>query len=249
MTPSRSPPAASTTSRLPTSGSPGSPSASAASASASAAVAERAGDRDSRHESVAASAQMTAAVSAGAASAVQASVSRLLTEAPQRRAVAGAELGEDPLVEDGRDEDDEREVERDAQLDQRRGPRELRAPRGRARSRRARSPSPGRASPGALRRSRCRRRRARAPPARRRASRGPIAGTSQVSASANATAMPARDQAAASRHARVAARACALTRKREQRGQAERADAEREGRRHIAAARGSCSAIPTRMSA
>src|SRR6476659_7167654 len=52
---------------------------------------------------------MTAAVSAGAASVAQASVSRLVTEAPQCRAVARAELGEDPLVEDGRHEHDERQ--------------------------------------------------------------------------------------------------------------------------------------------
>ncbi len=58
--------------------------------------------------------------SAGAPTARTASDSRLVTQAPQRGGVAGAELGEDPLVEDGRDERDERQVERDAELDRER---------------------------------------------------------------------------------------------------------------------------------
>ena len=118
MTASRRPPAASTAIRRPASVSPGSPSASAASESASAAVANAPPTATpvTRRRGVK---QMTAAVSAGVPSTIQASVSRLLTEAPERRAVTRAELGEDPLVEDGRHEHNEREVERDSHFEQR----------------------------------------------------------------------------------------------------------------------------------
>ena len=44
-----------------------------------------------------------------------------VTEAPQRRGVARSELGEDPLVEDARDEGDQQQVDRDADLDRERG--------------------------------------------------------------------------------------------------------------------------------
>ena len=57
------------------------------------------------------------AVRAGSATAASASVSRLVTEALQHRRVAGAELGEDPLVEDDGDDRDQHEVEGDAELD------------------------------------------------------------------------------------------------------------------------------------
>ena len=120
-------------------GSPGSPSASAASASA------RAADGNAPPKATAVTrrrgtSEMITAVSAGAASTVQASVSRLITQAPQRRAVSRAELGEDPLVEHGRDEHDQREVERHTELDQRRRSREARARRAPGRSRRVRWP-------------------------------------------------------------------------------------------------------------
>ena len=119
MTPSRSPPAASTAIRLPTNVVAGIRERERRQRQRERGGRERAGDRDARHEPAGRDARVTAAVSAGAASTAQASVSRLVTQAPQRRAVAGAELGEDPLVEDGRDERDERQVERDAELDQR----------------------------------------------------------------------------------------------------------------------------------
>ena len=43
--------------------------------------------------------------------------SRLVTEHPQGGAVACSELREDPVVEEGRDDGDEDEIERDTQLD------------------------------------------------------------------------------------------------------------------------------------
>ena len=74
----------------------------------------------------------------------------VVTEAPQRGGVAGAELGEDPLVEHACDEGDQQQVDGDADLDrERRRARQRRGPRARARSRRARSRAPGTASRGA----------------------------------------------------------------------------------------------------
>ena len=60
---------------------------------------------------------MSTARIAGAATTAHASCSRLVTQRPQRGAVAGPELGEDPLVEDARDERDQHQIERDAELD------------------------------------------------------------------------------------------------------------------------------------
>jgi hypothetical protein len=118
MTPTRRPPAASTAMRSPTNASPGFPSASAASASASAADANAPPTATAVTRRRGAS-EMTTAVSAGAATTVQASVSRLITQAPERRAISRAELGEDPLVKHCRDEHDQRQVERHTELDQR----------------------------------------------------------------------------------------------------------------------------------
>ena len=63
---------------------------------------------------VAAAATMPAS---GATRTAVASHSLVVTEAPQRGGVAGAELGEDPLVEDARDEGDQQQVDGDAELD------------------------------------------------------------------------------------------------------------------------------------
>src|SRR5215204_4891007 len=57
------------------------------------------------------------APSAGRAITANARSSRLVTQRPQGRAVGGAELREDPLVEDDRDHGDEHQVQGDAELD------------------------------------------------------------------------------------------------------------------------------------
>jgi len=60
---------------------------------------------------------VAAAASAGTATTRRARSSRLVTQAPQRRSVACAKLREDPFVEHHRDERDQRQVERNAELD------------------------------------------------------------------------------------------------------------------------------------
>src|SRR5581483_1719449 len=121
ITPVRSPAAGSTTSQCSTSARPGRASETVASAPA-AAAATSAPPAATRPTARAGTAAAASAVSAGAATTASASVSRLVTQAPERRRVAASELGEDPLVEDDRDERDQGQVEGDAELDRHRRP-------------------------------------------------------------------------------------------------------------------------------
>src|SRR6266540_1021177 len=113
MTPTSSPAAASTTTQSPTNGDPGSASATAHSPTARPPVASAHTIATAVTVRRGARAESTAP-SAGAAVTPSASSSRLVTQAPERRGVARAELGEDALVED-------RGNERDAELDPDRG--------------------------------------------------------------------------------------------------------------------------------
>src|SRR3989442_477644 len=113
------PPAASTTIHFPTTGSLSEPSSSTLSARARPAVTNppaTASIVTTRRGARTTSPAMTA----GTATTAQASCSRLVTQRPQCGAVAGAELGEDPLVEEAGDERDQHEIERDAELDRER---------------------------------------------------------------------------------------------------------------------------------
>ena len=119
MTPTSSPPAASTTTQCPTRRLP-------ASRDAESAERERRADRDGARE------REPGETSRSGTSASDDRRERRqrdddrdergshgsVTEAPAGRRVAGAELGEDPEVEERRDERDQRQVERDAELDQ-----------------------------------------------------------------------------------------------------------------------------------
>ena len=121
ITPTMSPAAASITTQSDTSSAAG--SASATTASAIAAAPEPASPASATACTARRGTMITpSAVTAGSPTARRASVSRLVTQALQDGGVAGAELREDPLVEDGRDQCDERQVERHAKLDPERGP-------------------------------------------------------------------------------------------------------------------------------
>src|SRR5258708_6235516 len=104
--PTIKPPAAATAIHLEANGCPGSLSAPVASTMASAPLgnAHTSATRGTRARGTRAS---STEVVTGAAITAIASVS-LVTQAPECRGVAGAELGEDPLMEDSRDEDDQR---------------------------------------------------------------------------------------------------------------------------------------------
>ena len=116
ISPTSNPPAASTTIQRPSCGDAGSASAIDASATARDAeapaviTAARASARSGT------SAERTTPAAAVASTAI-ASHSRLATKAPEGRRVAGAELGEDPLVKDARDDGEQQQVDRDPDLD------------------------------------------------------------------------------------------------------------------------------------
>src|SRR5204863_7982316 len=123
ITATSNPPAGSTTSQAPTVGSARSCMATAAKTPASAAVGTDPSSANRRTSDRGATATATAA-SDGTTSNATARDCVLVTEAPQRGAVARSELREDSLVEDRRHEHDERQIEDDPELDrERRGAR------------------------------------------------------------------------------------------------------------------------------
>src|SRR5829696_3292183 len=97
-------------------GSPEARRARTVSASASAAVGIAA-RRASPVTRLLGASRKSTATSAGRAIRASARSSRLVTESSQGRAVGGAELREDPLVEDDGDHGDEHQVEGNAELD------------------------------------------------------------------------------------------------------------------------------------
>src|SRR5436190_24338354 len=120
ITPTRSPPATSTTSQSPITGSPEALRASTVSSSAHAAVGTAA-KRASPGTKPVGTSRKSAVATDGRAITASAMSSRLVTQRPQGRAVGRAELRKDSLVEDDGDQGDEYQVERDSELDRNSG--------------------------------------------------------------------------------------------------------------------------------